>query len=346
MAADSAEDSGALKVGTLVEISGLVKAPDLNGRRGLITKLANEDGRFGVWLLPQDSSNAASTCKAAEKAIKAANLKLAESETEKNKRIMPCLKIFKELTEQITGRAKSIDVPVEVGGRASTAKDGPRLSPVTGAAAKDAWRAGAEALSCLQLCGLQLDKEVKERSGKPDKPDFYSDWVLCGATEQQPSTVVDAFAFKVLDTVGAIDDRGDTLCDVDPLVKSLPGFTALSEALNAHYLMEDSLTSGINNFLTFSIDEDGKAMHKAIENQLGKQGPGSLKAKAALRAARGDAEPKKGISEDHIVGANGKIDEDKAKELLQLVGSNLECGESKDADKEYSDFMEKATGKR
>eukprot|EP00931_Biecheleriopsis_adriatica_P103801 TRINITY_DN78597_c0_g1_i1.p1 TRINITY_DN78597_c0_g1~~TRINITY_DN78597_c0_g1_i1.p1 ORF type:complete len:366 (+),score=113.21 TRINITY_DN78597_c0_g1_i1:37-1098(+) len=338
-------------VGSLVQVAGLVKAPELNGRKGLITKPLNSDGRHGVWLLPTDSSAASAAAKGAEKAMKAANLVSAETEAEKTKRISPFLKMYKELVEQITGRASSLDVPVEVNGRRSTAEDAPRLTPISGSAAKGAWRQGAEALSQLQLCGVQLDKAVKEESGKPD---FYSDWLLCQATTGGDTlTVVDGFALKVLDTVGVFDEHGDTLCDVDPLLKTVPGFAKLSEVLDTQFMLEDSLTSGYNNFVTFGADQDAKQMGAAVG--IGRPGdrfsrhwgPGTLKSKAAKRAAEAGSPSaaKGGYAGDYsseIMGADGKPDPEKLKELMQMMGSNLQCGDGAGSE-EFMEFMQKAT---
>eukprot|EP00930_Biecheleria_cincta_P036612 TRINITY_DN25099_c0_g1_i1.p1 TRINITY_DN25099_c0_g1~~TRINITY_DN25099_c0_g1_i1.p1 ORF type:complete len:317 (-),score=76.40 TRINITY_DN25099_c0_g1_i1:42-962(-) len=279
-----------LREGTLVEVTGLLKAQDLNGRRGVIVKPLNSDGRYGIWLLPTSPGSAnAKTIRAAEKAVKADNLRVAESESEKAKRILPFLKMYKEeIVNQILGRARGLDVPVEEGGRPNTADDKPRVTPVTGETAKKSWRAGAEALAMLHLCGVNLENELKEESGVDN---LYTDWLLCGASESETMRVVDGFAIKALDTIGIFDDAGDTFCDVAPLLKTVPGFAMLSKALDSQFQIEDSLTSGYNNFVTFGNGKDAEQLGKSIESNNTRfsrhSGPGSLKSKKALRESQG-----------------------------------------------------------
>ncbi|CAE8624513.1 unnamed protein product [Polarella glacialis] len=143
--------------------------------------------------------------------------------------------------------------------------------------------------------------------------------------------------------MGVFDEFGDTLCDVDPLLKSQPGFAKLSEALNWQFQMEDSLTSGYNNFVTFGVGEDAARMGSAIGRKTDRfrrhAGPGTLKSKAALEAKKAGSTEQAAAD---LAAADEDLDPDKMKELIQLVGSNLQCGDGPSSEEQLKDFMQKA----
>eukprot|EP00928_Gymnodinium_smaydae_P050895 TRINITY_DN34434_c0_g1_i1.p1 TRINITY_DN34434_c0_g1~~TRINITY_DN34434_c0_g1_i1.p1 ORF type:complete len:508 (-),score=51.52 TRINITY_DN34434_c0_g1_i1:8-1531(-) len=271
----------AFPVGTVVELHGLQKAPELNGRQGIVTRDPNSDGRYGVWLfcLPPIG----------EKALKAVNMRATESDVQQRERIDSTVELWQHLVNGIISRGKQLGVEVEIGGRRSTAADEPRLTPVEAASAKNAALLGAEGLSRMLLCGLDFCKGIREGGNA----DLYSDWYLDGMTRSDSSLVVlDALAIKVLDTLAIFGNSGDTLCDVDPLLKKMPGFLMVSAALDDYFQMEDSLTSGYNDFCSFGISKQQRIRSHVFGGESNRRrGPGSLKSKLALQRHRTTTAP-------------------------------------------------------
>jgi len=189
----------------------------------------------------------------------------------------------------VESSAKEHGICIDTGGKRNTCEDSSRLTPLADKSLiASTCDAGGRAFATLRHAGLDLNKEVTE-SGNAD---YYNDWLLEGI---EGLSVRQALALKTLDTLGAFGYAGDTIHDVDPVLKKAPGFQELSLALDGYFQMEDALTSGYNDSCGM-MQEYGDADRGSI-GILGagtnrRRGPGSLKSKALLKHERTTKMPK------------------------------------------------------